>query len=121
MLKLGKERDFLRVVYDQVGSPTLTDDLAKVVMRILEDDSLATKYGLYHFSNEGVASWYDFAHAIMELAGLECKVTPILTAEYPTPAKRPHYSLLNKGKIKETFGIEIPHWRDSLAKCLKGR
>lgn len=119
MLRLGKERDSLRVVYDQVGTPTLTDDLAGAILKVALDDQLGSKYGIYHYSNEGVASWYDFAKAIMQLAELDCHIDPVLTSEYPTPAKRPPYSVLHKEKIKNAFGLEIPHWRESLEKCLK--
>lgn len=122
MLKLGNERDELGVIFDQVGTPTNASDLAKICLNILSDDGLAnisTKGKIYHYSNEGVASWYDFAKAIMELGSLDCKVRPIETKDYPTPAKRPHYSVLNKSKIKTDFNIEIPYWRDSLEKCIE--
>lgn len=122
MLKLGNERDELGVIFDQVGTPTNASDLAKICLNILSDDSLAnisTKGKIYHYSNEGIASWYDFAKAIMELGSLDCKVRPIETKDYPTPAKRPHYSVLNKSKIKTDFNIEIPYWRDSLEKCIE--
>lgn len=122
MLKLGNERDELGVIFDQVGTPTNASDLAKICLDILSDDGLAnisTKGKIYHYSNEGVTSWYDFAKAIMELGSLDCKVRPIETKDYPTPAKRPHYSVLNKSKIKTDFNIEIPYWRDSLEKCIE--
>lgn len=122
MLKLGNERDELGVIFDQVGTPTNASDLAKICLNILSDDGLAnisTKGKIYHYSNEGVASWYDFAKAIMELGSLDCKVRPIETKDYPTPAKRPHYSVLNKSKIKTDFNIKIPYWRDSLEKCIE--
>lgn len=117
MLRLGKERQQLNVVFDQVGSPTYAADLAKAILEIVnKPDAFAP--GVYHYSNEGVASWYDFAVAIFELSGVECKVMPVESCEFPTPTKRPHFSVLNKSKIKNTFGIEIPYWRDSLQKCI---
>jgi dTDP-4-dehydrorhamnose reductase len=118
MLRLGKERDELGVIFDQVGTPTYAKDLARTLLDIisrLENDNVE----VYHYSNEGVASWYDFAREIMEMAGIECRVNPIETVAYPTPAKRPHYSLMNKGKIKTAFGLEIPYWKESLKDCLK--
>ncbi len=121
MLRLGKERGELGVVFDQVGSPTYANDLAKTIMEIIElSESNAEKFvpGVYHFSNEGVASWFDFAKAIFELSGVKCKVNPVLSDQFPTPAKRPHYSVLNKSKIKNTFSIEIPYWKESLKVCI---
>ena len=124
MLRLGKERDELGVIFDQVGTPTYARDLAKAILEILPKlrhsklDS-ESNVEIYNYSNEGVLSWYDFAKAIFELSGTQCNVKPIETKEYPTPAKRPHYSLLNKSKIKEKFNIEIPYWKDSLDECLK--
>lgn len=120
MLRLGKERSELGVVYDQIGSPTYAKDLAKVCLQIITSDvKIDSKSKLYHFSNEGVASWYDFAKAIFEISEIDCKVNPIETKEYPTPAKRPHYSVLNKAKIKKDFDVEIPYWKDSLIECIK--
>ena len=122
MLKLGHGRDELGVIFDQVGTPTNASDLAKTCLDILSDKSsenISANGKIYHYSNEGVASWYDFATAIMELGSLDCKVRPIETKDYPTPAKRPHYSVLNKTKIKTDFNIEIPYWRDSLDKCIE--
>jgi dTDP-4-dehydrorhamnose reductase len=116
ILRLCKERDSLNVIYDQVGSPTYARDLASAIIAILAQD---WKPGVYHFGNEGVASWYDFAIAICDLAGLNTVINPIETSEYLTPAARPHYSVLNKRKIKETFGLTIPHWHDSLVQCMK--
>ena len=116
MIRLGKERSELGVIVDQVGSPTYAVDLAKVIIHIIESKSEA--YGLYHFSNEGVTSWYDFATAIFELAGLSVKVKALKTSEYPTKAKRPFYSVMDKTKIKQSLGIEISYWRDSLKICL---
>ena len=118
MLRLGKERDFLNVIFDQVGSPTYAKDLAKAILDILpkiDND----KVEIYHYSNEGVCSWYDFAKSIFTLSNLDCHVNPIETKDYPTPAARPHYSLLNKAKIKNDFSITIPHWEESLKRCLE--
>jgi len=122
MLKLGHDRDELGVIFDQVGTPTNASDLAKTCLDILSDKSsenISANGKIYHYSNEGVASWYDFATAIMELGSLDCKVRPIETKDYPTLAKRPHYSVLNKTKINTDFNIEIPYWRDSLDKCIE--
>jgi dTDP-4-dehydrorhamnose reductase len=122
MLKLGHERDELGVIFDQVGTPTYASDLAKTCLDILLDKSsenISRSGKIYHYSNEGVTSWYDFAKAIMELGSIDCKVRPIETKDYPTPAKRPHFSVLNKTKIKKDFNIEIPYWRDSLDKCVE--
>jgi dTDP-4-dehydrorhamnose reductase len=122
MLKLGHERDELGVIFDQVGTPTYASDLAKTCLDILLDKSsenISRNGKIYHYSNEGVTSWYDFAKAIMELGSIDCKVRPIETKDYPTPAKRPHFSVLNKTKIKKDFNIEIPYWRDSLDKCVE--
>ncbi|MDA9631912.1 dTDP-4-dehydrorhamnose reductase [Bacteroidota bacterium] len=121
MLRLGNNRDELDVIFDQVGTPTNASDLAKVCLDILNYNSqskISLKGKMYHFSNEGVSSWYDFAISIMELAGLKCKLNPIQTKDYPTLAKRPHYSVLNKTKIKEDFEIDIPYWKDSLEICI---
>jgi len=120
MLRLGKERDELGVIYDQVGTPTSAKDLAQAILSIIQHPHLSTLPAteIYHFSNEGVCSWYDFAKAIFELSDIHCTVKPIETKDYPTPAKRPHYSLLNKAKIKKTFDITIPYWKDSLQECL---
>ena len=117
MLRLGKERDSLGVIYDQVGSPTYARDLAKAILDIIPNIK-NEKVAIYNYSNEGVLSWYDFSKEIMKMAKIECEINPIETKEYPTPAKRPHYSLLNKSKIKEEFGITIPYWKDSLDECL---
>jgi dTDP-4-dehydrorhamnose reductase len=114
MMRLGNERAELGIIFDQVGSPTYARDLAKVCLAILSQKETLNKNGkLYHFSNEGVASWYDFAKAIMEINEIDCHIKPIESKEYPTPAKRPHYSILNKNKIKKDFEVEIPYWRDS--------
>ncbi|MEA1892435.1 MAG: dTDP-4-dehydrorhamnose reductase [Campylobacterota bacterium] len=117
MLRLGKERDSLGVIFDQVGTPTYARDLAKAILDILPNIK-NEKVEIYNYSNEGVLSWYDFAKEIMKMAKLDCQINPIETKEYPTPATRPHYSLLNKSKIKEEFDIIIPYWKDSLDECL---
>ncbi len=122
MLRLGKERDQLGVLVDQIGTPTYAGDLAKAIMEIIknaDEFELENNCGLYHYSNEGVASWYDFAKSIFELKSMEVNLKPILTAEYPLPAKRPAYSVMDKTKIKKTFNLSIPYWRDSLKTCLE--
>jgi len=118
MLKLSREGGFVNVVYDQAGTPTYARDLATSILHIISDPEIDNISGLFNYSNEGVISWYDFAKAIFEIKGIECKVKPIRTYEYPTLAKRPAYSVLDKAKIKTTFGLEIPYWRDSLEECL---
>jgi dTDP-4-dehydrorhamnose reductase len=123
MLRLGADRPELRVVFDQIGTPTYAPDLAAAVLQVIEkvqQGQVSTEQirGIWHYSNEGVASWYDFAVAIFELANLPCAVLPIESSQYPTPAQRPPFSVLNKGKIKATFGLHIPHWRESLKTCL---
>jgi dTDP-4-dehydrorhamnose reductase len=117
MLKLSQSRDSLTVIYDQVGTPTYAMDLAEVIIKIISNDNKA--YGLYHYSNEGVASWYDFAKAIFEFAEVDMKVTPVASSAFVTKAKRPHYSVMDKTKIKQKLGIEIPYWRDSLNNCVQ--
>lgn len=120
MMRLGKEREELNVIFDQIGSPTYAKDLGKVCLDILiNQNKIDQKSKIYHYSNEGVASWYDFAKAIMKIAEIDCGVYPIETKDYPTPAKRPSYSVLNKVNIKKDFNIEIPYWRDSLKECIK--
>lgn len=120
MMRLGSERDSLSIVYDQVGTPTNARDLALATMKMLSQrDKLNGRQGLFHFSNEGVTSWYDFALEVFCLARVQCKVSPILSKEYPTKAKRPHYSLLDKSKIKSEFGLHIPHWTESLKKTIQ--
>lgn len=118
MQRLGKEKSSLGVVFDQIGTPTYARDLAKAIMEIISQWDEKSKTGIFHFSNEGVASWYDFAVAIMELSHIKCKINPIFTKEYPTPATRPKFSVLSKKKIKESFGLKIPYWRDSLKDCI---
>ncbi len=116
MLRLGRERDKLGVIFDQVGTPTNARDLALAIFAAIEKGVVP---GVYHFSNEGVCSWYDFTVAIHRIAGINgCQVLPLHTADYPTKAKRPRYSVLDKTKIKETYAIEIPHWEESLAQCV---
>lgn len=116
MMRLGKEKEELNVIFDQIGTPTYARDLAIAIMTAVEKGIVP---GIYHFSNEGVISWYDFTKAIHRLSGItSCHVRPIHTEEYPTAATRPHYSVLDKTKIKKTYGIEIPYWEDSLAECI---
>jgi dTDP-4-dehydrorhamnose reductase len=122
MMRLMKEKGSINVINDQLGSPTYAADLAEVIMKILtmiDDRSTAIEYGIFHYSNEGKISWYEFAVAIKELLSSSCKVNPIPTAQYPTPAKRPQYSLLDKSKIKTVYKIKIPDWRSSLTRCMK--
>ena len=117
MLRLGKEKTELGVIFDQIGTPTYARDLAKVIIAAIAQ---GIQPGVYHFSNEGVISWYDFTKAIHRIAGItSCHVRPLHTAEYPTPAKRPAYSVLDKTKIKETYNIEIPYWEESLKECIE--
>lgn len=116
MLRLGAERDELKIVADQVGTPTYGMDLADCILHIIAGDKIA--YGTYHYSNEGVASWYDFAKAIFDISATKVKTLPIKTSEYPVKAVRPAYSVMDKSKIKQTFDIEIPYWRDSLITCI---
>ena len=122
MLRLGKQKKELGVIFDQVGTPTYARDLAKTCLEILcwgISVNISENGNLYHYSNEGVASWYDFAISIMKIGAQDCKVKPIQTKDYPTLAKRPQYSVLNKSKIKTDFKIEIPYWRDSLKDCIE--
>ena len=120
MLRLGSEREQLSVVVDQLGSPTYAGDLAAAILTVLEQaEKGGFVPGVYHFSNEGVCSWYDFAVKIMELGGKTCQVAPIESKEYPAKANRPHYSVLNKAKIKTTYQVVVPHWETSLRKCIE--
>ncbi|MDR1340750.1 MAG: dTDP-4-dehydrorhamnose reductase [Prevotellaceae bacterium] len=121
MIKLGKERKSLDVVFDQVGTPTYAEDLAAAILRIIAKVNSGSKfvYGTFHYSNEGVCSWYDFACAIMKLYGLKCKVCPVESKDYPTAAKRPEYGVLNKAKIKSTYGIDVSHWFSSLERMIE--
>jgi dTDP-4-dehydrorhamnose reductase len=114
MLRLGTERESLNVVSDQIGGPTYAGDLAKVIFRLIEVAPIEEKVGIYHFANEGVCSWYDFAKAIMEFGGKKCDVNPIFTSEYPSKARRPSFSVFNLRKTKTTTKMDIPYWRDSL-------
>ena len=122
IIRLGNEKDSIQVVSDQTGTPTYARDLAEAIMQIISGvirNQIAFNAGIYNYSNEGLCSWYDFAVAIIEDAGLECEVIPILSEDYPTDAKRPAYSVMNKSKIKENYNIIIPHWRSSLKRCIK--
>lgn len=119
MIKYGKERDELRVVFDQIGTPTYASRLAKCILCMINSEQNIEGNQVYHFSNEGLCSWYDFAKEIMEACNIDCKITPIQTFEYPLPAPRPFYSVLNKAKVKKDYGLEIPHWRDDMIECIK--
>lgn len=117
MIRLGKEKEQLGVIFDQIGTPTYARDLAVVIMTAINK---GIKPDVFHFSNEGVISWYDFTKAIHRIAGINtCHVKPLHTTEYPTPASRPAYSVLDKTKLKNAYGIEIPYWEESLAECIK--
>jgi len=118
ILKYGREKKQLNVVCDQIGTPTYTEDLARAILHFIPRYNEITDIEIFHYSNEGVASWYDFAKAIIDLSGLDCIVKPVETKDYPLPAHRPFYSVLNKSKIKSFLNIDIPHWRDSLENCL---
>jgi dTDP-4-dehydrorhamnose reductase len=122
IIKHGKEKESLRVVFDQTGTPTYAADLAQAIMSIISGvirNQIALNAGIYNYSNEGVCSWYDFATEIVKEAGLTCRVNPVLTKDYRSDAKRPVYSVLDKSKIKENYNLSIPHWRSSLTKCMK--
>jgi dTDP-4-dehydrorhamnose reductase len=123
MLRLGHERDSVTVVCDQIGTPTFSNDLVLTIMQLLDGvvNGTIERYklsGIYNYSNEGVCSWYDFALAIFDISGIDCLVKPILTKDFPTPASRPPFSVLDKSKFKETFNLEIPHWREALGRML---
>ena len=118
MQGLTASHDTLKVVFDQVGTPTYAGDLAAVIGHIIETNQL-DKTGIYHFSNEGICSWFDFAKAICELSGNSCDIQPCYSEEFPSPVKRPHFSVLDKGKLKQTFGWKVPYWTDSLKKCIE--
>ena len=118
MRDLTSSRESLKVVFDQVGTPTYAGDLAETICRIIENGQL-DKTGIYHFSNEGVCSWFDFAKAICEMSGNTCDIRPCHSDEFPSPVERPHFSVLDKTKIKQTFGIRIPYWTDSLKRCIE--
>lgn len=117
MMRLGTERDELSVVADQIGTPTCAADLARAILAVLTAETFVP--GIYHFSDEGACSWYDFTVAIHRLAGITCRVKPIRSDEYPSRAHRPFYSVLDKSKIKQTYGITIPHWYESLSHCIE--
>ena len=118
MIKLGKERESLTVIFDQIGSPTYAADLAVAIMSIIDSKKISA--GIYHFSNEGVCSWYDFAVAIHQHSKTNhCQVIPIESKDFPTKAHRPHYSVLNKAKIKDTYQVKIAHWEDGLKRCIE--
>lgn len=124
MLRLGREKQEIKVVFDQIGTPTLSTDLAEALVQILEQqqqDPARRKLlkGIFNYSNEGVCSWYDFAVAIMRSTGMKCQVNPIRSVEYPTPARRPVYSVMDKQKFRSTFGLRIPHWQTSLERCIR--
>ena len=119
MLHLTAERDLLNVVFDQVGTPTYARDLAGVVVNIVENDKYIGNNGVYHYSNEGVCSWYDFAHEIADLGGNSCEIQPCHSDQFPSKVKRPHYSVLDKTKIKQTFELSIPYWKESLKICIQ--
>ena len=116
MMKLGTERDSLNVIFDQIGSPTYAADLAEAILKVISSEKFVP--GIYHFSDEGVCSWYDFTKTIHKIAGISCNVQPIESKDFPVRTPRPHYSVLNKAKIKSTYGIKIPHWEESLEKCI---
>lgn len=118
MKSLTASKDSLKVVFDQVGTPTFAGDLADAIAHIINTRQL-DKTGIYHFSNEGVCSWFDFAKIICELSGNTCDIQPCYSEEFPSPVKRPHFSVLDKSKLKSTFGIRVPYWTDSLKKCTK--
>jgi len=116
MMKLGTDRDSLNVIFDQIGTPTYAADLADAILKVLSHETFVP--GIYHFSDEGVCSWYDFTKTIHRIAGITCNVQPIETKDYPARTPRPHYSVLNKAKIKSNYGIVIPHWEESLVRCI---
>jgi len=119
ILKYGIERDMMNIVFDQTGTPTYARDLAKAILDILPLAMSAGEIEVYHYSNEGVTSWYDFAKTIVEISGIRCRINAIGTKDYPLPAVRPFYSVLDKSKIKKKFQIEIPYWRDSVKLCIQ--
>lgn len=122
MIRLGQEREVMRVVFDQTGTPTYARDLALALFQIVSETAANTSVwvpGIFHYSNEGVCSWYDFAKEIFHMAGIRCQVEPVESKDYPTPTRRPSYSVLNKGRIKAVYGLRIPHWKDSLKDCIE--
>jgi dTDP-4-dehydrorhamnose reductase len=121
MLRLGSQHEKVRVVNDQIGSPTYAEDLANAILQIVDTftkNPQKAKFGIYQFANDGACSWYDFAKEIMKYANKNCIVEPISTCQYPTPAQRPQYSLLSKEKIKSDYGVVVPHWKTSLERCI---
>ncbi len=119
IMRLAKEKEELKVVFDQVGTPTYAYDLAKLILTVLKSKDYSEKQGVYHFSNEGVCSWYDFAVQIRNLVGAKCEIIPCHSDEFPSKVKRPNFSVLDKTKIKETFNYKIPYWLDSLKTCME--
>lgn len=119
MMRLMEERDTLRIVYDQVGTPTYGADLAGAVLEIIAAGTDAFVPGIFHYSNEGVASWYDFAYEIREITGADCTIEPIETKDYPLPARRPAFAVLNKDKIRTQYALRIPHWKSGLQRCIE--
>jgi dTDP-4-dehydrorhamnose reductase len=119
IIKFAKDRDALNVVCDQVGTPTYAKDLAEVIFKLIPRTNKIREVEIYHYSNEGVASWYDFAKTIVEISGINCQINPVETKNFPLPAHRPFFSILNKSKIKKFLGIDIPYWRESLKDCLQ--
>ena len=124
MMKAAEKNDALNIIFDQAGTPTYALDLADAVLIMIDKIQIWVKekpeyYGIFHYSNEGIATWYDFAIEIFRISGINCTVKPILTRDYPTPSKRPHFSVLDKTKIKSSYGLTIPHWKDSLSNCIK--
>ncbi|GDX45871.1 NAD(P)-dependent oxidoreductase [Bacteroidota bacterium] len=118
MDRLGKERDEINVVFDQIGSPTWVYDLAKMLLIIIDNGKAKETIGIFNYSNEGICSWYDFALSVMQFRGYSTKIFPVRTTAFPLPAPRPAFSVMDKSHFKETFGLDIPHWRESLHKCL---
>ena len=118
MQRLTAEKESIKVIFDQVGTPTYAKDLAALIYKIIEEERI-DQQGIYHFSNEGVCSWYDFAQEICAMSGHVCEILPCHSNEFPSKVKRPHFSVLDKTKVKETFGVKIPYWKDSLRKCIK--
>lgn len=116
---LLSQKDNLKVIFDQIGTPTYAKDLALLIYKVIEENLIEGKEGIYNFSNEGVCSWYDFAKEISDLSGYTCNIQPCHTEEFPSKVKRPYFSVLDKTKVKKTFNIEIPYWKDSLKKCIK--
>ncbi|MFT3737384.1 MAG: dTDP-4-dehydrorhamnose reductase [Breznakibacter sp.] len=120
IMKYGRERGHLKVVFDQVGTPTYACDLAKACLDVLSTEGeISARGDIYHYSNEGAISWFDFAHAIVELSGIACSIEPVGSKQFPTPARRPNYSVMDKARIKADFGLKVPYWRDSLKVCIE--